>query len=123
MDSLNKKLSEFDHQSLFEACTREAQRIGGDESCIEYFYHRAKSSRIWCSRQGEVTVADMDIRDWCAAIAWAAPGIGRPPKQAARKTAPATDEISSGTVPAQNVPDRKQPRSGAKSKRASVNSL
>lgn len=123
MDSLNKKLSEFDLHSLFEACTKEAQRIGGDKRCIEYFYHRAKSSRVLCSRQGEVIVADMNIRDWCAAIAWSAPGVGRPPKQAAPKAASSTDQTPSVTEGPENAPERKQPRYGAKSKRASVDSL
>ena len=105
MNGAAKSLSEFDRHNLYKACAREAERLGGGELCAAYFFERAQSSRVWLSRQSEVTVADMEIADWCAAIAWSAPGVGRPPKRAEE---PSTDAVQ-----------RKQPRVGAHFRRSS----
>lgn len=85
MGAAGTTLSESDKHCLFEGCIREAERIGGDERTAKYFYLRAQSSRVWLSSQGAVTIADMDIADWCGAIAWSAPGVGRPPKSAEKR--------------------------------------
>jgi len=107
-------LTAHDREILFEACTREAKRIGGDERSAEYFFVRAQSSRVWCSNNGTVTVADMAIEDWCNAIAWSAPGMGRPPKRA-----PARPDPNSLSRAESETQARKKPRSGANSKRSS----
>lgn len=131
-------LSAFHRHSLFEACTREAKRLGGDERTAEYFFGRAQSSRVWLSEQGAVTIADMDITDWCSAIAWSAPGIGRAAKakkadlSAAKTTqnaiadaieptkategTPPREPENQSTPTAANEIKRKQPRSGARAK-------
>ena len=107
-------LTAHDRQSLYAACLREAKRIGGDDRAAEYFFVRAQSSRVWFGSNGAVTIADMDIGDWCNAIAWSAPGMAKPPKRAAAR--PDSNGAESSTEP---LEVRKQPRSGAKSKRAS----
>jgi len=107
MSEARSSLSDFERHSLFEACTREAERIGGDERTAEYFFERAQSSRIWMSSHGAVTIADMDISDWCGAIAWSAPGVGRRPGRAGARGNGFTAPTSS-----------KQPRSGAKYRRS-----
>ena len=114
MDEPLNTLTASNRQSLYAACSREAKRIGGDDRAAEYFFVRAQSSRVWCGNNGAVTVADMDIGDWCDAIAWSAPGMGKPPKRAGPKLDP--DVLVNGAEP---LEPRKQPRSGAKSKRAS----
>jgi len=83
---------------LFAACMREAERLGGDERTAEYFFNRARASRVCLSNPDAVTVADVNISTWCAAIAWSAPGLGR------RQT------------PANSHPSEKQPRSGARAR-------
>jgi|GEM_PF-3340980 len=117
MDEPHSTLTACDRQSLFAACSREAKRIGGDDRSAEYFFVRAQSSRVWCGTKGAVTVADMDIGDWCDAIAWSAPGMGKPPKRAGAR--PSTQDTEHSTKPYEPEELRKQPRSGAKSKRAS----
>jgi len=129
-------LTDFNRHSLYEACTQEALRLGGDEHCAEYFFVRAQSSRVWFSTQGTVTIADMAIEDWCAAIAWSAPGIGRPPKSGDRQephfTAAANDENEDEDE--DDIPEsqsdsratsqsRKQPRSGAQFRRPSDSAI
>lgn len=101
-------LTDLDRHSLFEACTHEAKRLGGDERTAEYFFVRAQTSRVWLSSRGNVTVADMDIQDWCSAIAWSAPGMGRKPQRAGPVAVTQNAE-----------PERKQARSGAGFRRSS----
>ncbi len=103
-----------DRQRLFAACSQEAERLGGDERCAEYFFVRAQSSRVQYGAKGAVTVADMKIEDWCDAIAWSAPGMGKPPNRASSRSSASDTETGHPQLEA-----RKQPRSGAKSKRAS----
>ena len=115
-------LSAFDRHSLFEACAREAEQLGGDERTAEYFFRRAQSSRVWLSEQGAVTIADMDIADWCGAIAWSAPGIGRtanPTTKAVPASAPAragTSGVDKKAAHAAPEFRKKQPRSGARAR-------
>lgn len=131
-------LSASHRQSLFEACSGEAKRLGGNERTAEYFFGRAQSSRVWLSEQGDVTIADMDIADWCSAIAWSAPGIRRPAKgvEAAPSAADTTQSAIADATEPTNTPEdtspldatnpgartatteikRKQPRSGARAK-------
>ncbi len=126
MSETSPGLSDLDRHSLYEACTREAKRIGGDERTAEYFFVRAQSSRVWLSEQGAVTVADMDIEDWCGAIAWSAPGVGRPPRKAAatrgdRKSVspkPASGQDTAHPAAANAPSPAKQPRFGAKARRS-----
>lgn len=128
MSETSSGLSDLDRHSLFEACTREAQRIGGDERTAEYFFVRAQSSRVWLSEQGAVTVADMDIEDWCGAIAWSAPGVGRPPRKAPaargndEPTTSGSSSDSAGELPSPTATGApataKQPRFGAKARRS-----
>ena len=92
-------LSAFERHSLFEACAREARRLGGDDRTADYFFKRAQTSNVWLSAQGAVTIADMDISDWCEAIVWSAPGTNKSGAHGLDATG------------------RKQPRSGAKSRR------
>lgn len=103
-------LTAFDRHSLFEACAREALRLGGDERTAEYFFNRAQTSRVWLSEQGAVTIADMDIADWCSAIAWSAPGIGRASRDNNPMPSPTRNADSKAPL------KRKQPRSGARAR-------
>jgi hypothetical protein len=68
-------LTQLGRDLLFAACVEQAERLGGNERTASYFFARARASRVWLSAEGMVSVADMDIADWCAAIAWAAPGL------------------------------------------------
>jgi len=110
-------LSDFQRHCLFEACAREADRLGGDERTTEYFFVRAQTSRIWLSRQGSVTIADMDIRDWCAAIAWSAPGIRSRSQRAAEKHIKKAVEKAVEAANDTGEVERKQARSGARFRR------
>ena len=118
MDDSQTALTEQTRQSLYAACSREALRVGGDERCTEYFFVRAQTSRVWCGSNGDVTVADMHIADWCDAIAWSAPGINKPSKPGNPQSAPNDPETGELEPEA-----RKQPRSGAKSKRAAFGDI
>ncbi len=111
MKNNSSTLTPFERHSLFEACSREAMRLGGDERTADYFFTRAQSSRIWLSKDGAVTVADMDFADWCSAIAWSAPAVGQTPKQS---RPPLRAEPNRAQVT--SAPDKKQPRSGARAK-------
>ena len=118
MGANESSLTASDRHSLFTACAREAGRLGGDERCAEYFFVRAQSSRVRCANNGAVSVADMNIEDWCDAIAWSAPGLGRPPKRASARPVSEQEAELHPELDA-DAENRKQPRLGAKSKRAS----
>ena len=100
MKDVTTRLTAADRHSLFEACAREAERLGGDERTTDYFFGRAQSSRVWLAAQGAVTIADMDIADWCSAIAWSAPGRGRSPQKAGFKSAEQTNAQRERQTPA-----------------------
>ncbi|MEM7219767.1 MAG: hypothetical protein AAF515_15470 [Pseudomonadota bacterium] len=83
------ELNDIQRHALFEACARQADVLGGDERTADYFFRRAQASRVWFSAYGQLTVADMELEDWCGAIAWQAPGIDDP-NQPGRKRARAS---------------------------------
>jgi len=119
MNKPETTLTERDRERLYAACLEEAQRVGGDERCAEYFFVRAQSSQVWFANDGAVTIADMRIEDWCDAIAWSAPGMGKPPRRAVAKLSATHQGSILPTSLGATAPQRKQPRFGAKSKRTS----
>ena len=118
MGDTQTDLTQYNRQKLFVACRSEAQRIGGNEHCAEYFFVRAQSARVRFASAGAITVAGMLIQDWCDAIAWSAPGLGRPPKRASARPVSEQEAELHPELDA-DAENRKQPRLGAKSKRAS----
>ena len=98
-----RSISEETRFYLLQACRQEAERLGGNDSTIDYFFQRAISSRVDQDKKGAIKVADMPLTEWCSAILWRTPGL--PAKsstpgilnkiQALTKTKPAsTDQLA-----------------------------
>jgi len=74
----NKTTRELNEETRFyvlQACRQEAERLGGDDSTIDYFFQRAIGSRVDQDENGAIKVADMPLKDWCSAILWRTPGL------------------------------------------------